>query len=74
MTAMRLQVTGGALAGLATAYVAAINGGAVPDIKKSWDYVVDESLRKAFEGEQRFAACTLSVFPAIFARLPEPRK
>jgi hypothetical protein len=34
---------------LARAYVDAINGGAVPDIRKSWDYVVEETLRTAYE-------------------------
>ena len=34
---------------MAQSYVAAINDGAVPDIKKSWDYVVEETLRTAFE-------------------------
>jgi chromosome segregation ATPase len=42
-------VTGSGLAMLATAYVKAINTGAVPDIRKSWDYVVEETLRLAFE-------------------------
>ena len=42
-------VTGTGLAMLATAYVKAINTGAVPDIRKSWDYVVEETLRLAFE-------------------------
>lgn len=42
-------VTGSGLAMLATAYVEAINTGAVPDIRKSWDYVVEETLRLAFE-------------------------
>lgn len=37
------------LATLAQQYVAAINGGAVPDIKKSWDYVVDETFRGGYE-------------------------
>ena len=42
-------VTGTGLAMLATAYVQAINEGAVPDIRKSWDYVVEETLRLAYE-------------------------
>lgn len=37
------------LATLARSYVDAINGGAVPDIRKSWDYVVEETLRTAYE-------------------------
>eukprot|EP01052_Picozoa_sp_SAG31_P012623 SAG31_NODE_742_length_12424_cov_16.082353_14_plen_838_part_00 len=46
-------LSGAALASLAMAYVAAINDGAVPDIKKSWDYVVGESLRKAYEAARQ---------------------
>lgn len=42
-------VTGAGLAMLSVAYVQAINDGAVPDIRKSWDYVVEETLRLAYE-------------------------
>lgn len=37
------------LATMASSYVEAINGGAVPDIRKSWDQVVVQALRAALE-------------------------
>ena len=42
-------VTGSMLASLVHNYVAAINGGAVPDLRKSYEYMVEESLRHAFD-------------------------
>ena len=48
-TVFEETVTGAGLAMLAKSYVEAINTGAVPDIRKSWDYVVEETLRLAYE-------------------------
>ena len=42
-------VTGAMLVSLVNNYVGAINGGAVPDLRKSYEYMVEESLRHAFQ-------------------------
>ena len=43
------RVTAAMLGGLVRSYTDAINDGGVPDIKKSWNYVVDETMRQAHD-------------------------
>ena len=43
------QVTATMLGALTQAYTDAINDGGIPDIKKSWNYVIEETLRQAHD-------------------------
>ena len=58
-------LTGRTLAGMATQYVAAINGGAVPTIATAWQSVAEAECRRAAEAAE--AAYDAAFFPAADA-------
>ncbi len=70
------QVTAAMLGALTKAYTDAINAGGVPDIKKSWGYVVEETMRQAHDSaltKLRDGLQALSVQGASGGKLPTDR-
>jgi hypothetical protein len=67
------RVTAAMLGVLTKAYTDAINDGGIPDIKKSWGYVVEETMRQAHDialTKLRDGLQALSVQGAIDGKLP----
>jgi len=62
-----VRVTGRMLAGLARAYVAAVNDGGVPSVGSAWEAVTDEQCRRAVEEAGRELSAALD---ASLATLP----